>query len=202
MMSYGNGMIIGQDSADNSNSMGMYYSPQKYTNWLPSQIQMHPPVYSTHWIPSYVPAHYSRKNSEWLPYNGVSLPIQKPSLGMKAGSFPKKQNGRKRVFSTTEGYVSLDKQCYRMFPTSISNTKDSSTSSGAKYGSPNCKQLGASQQEPKSLYLMNLRQCIKDNGEDNIRISDLKDHIVEISQDQIGSRFIQKVYETSSAEEK
>ena len=203
MMSYSNnGTMINQECMDAPASLGMYYSPQKYDAWLPNQMQIHPQTYPTHWIPTYSQPHYSRKNSEWLPYNGVHLPFQKPSVGLKTGGLPKKSNGRKRVFSTTEGYVSLDKQSYRMFPMSISNTKDSSTSSGAKYGSPNSKQMSSNQQEPKSIYLMKLRQLIKDNGEDNIRISDLKDHIIEISLDQIGSRYIQKVYESSSFEEK
>lgn len=141
-------------------------------------------------------------NSECLPYNGVHLPVQKSGINAKVNGLSKKSNGRKRVFSTTEGYGSYDKQSFRMFPASISNTKDSSTSSCAKYGSPISKQVSMNQQEPKSIYLMKLRQMIKDSGEDNIRISELKDHIVEISLDQIGSRYIQKVYETCSAEEK
>jgi hypothetical protein len=49
---------------------------------------------------------------------------------------------------------------------------------------------------------MKLRQCIKEKGEDGVDIDDLKKHISEISQDQIGSRFIQKVYEEANEDEK
>lgn len=84
----------------------------------------------------------------------------------------------------------------------MSNTKDSSTSSCAKYGSPNHKQLISGQQEPKSAYLLHLRQRFKEKGEESIRIGDLKGHIIEIAQDQIGSRFIQQYYEESTVEEK
>ena len=56
--------------------------------------------------------------------------------------------------------------------------------------------------EPKSAYLLKLRLCIKEKGEKSIAVQDMKGHVSEISQDQIGSRFIQDVYEESKFEER
>lgn len=169
-----------------------------FMNYYMSQtppVYMQPPIYD-YSMHNPASSQYHRKNSESAALMGGGIQMQKHNSAMKASSFPKKQNGRKRILSTSEAYYSLKTR-------TLSNTKDSSTSSNAKYSSPNNKQMNGGQSpEPKNTYLMKLRQCIKEKGEDSIRIRDLKDHIAEISQDQIGSRFIQKVYEESTLEEK
>jgi hypothetical protein len=170
-----------------SSAQPIYKQPSMY-----EYTMTHPPM-----------GHYPRKNSEGSALLGGHLMMQKHNSAFKANSFNKKQSGRKRILSSSEAYIAFDNQKFRQFSGNLSNTKDSSTSSNAKYSSPNNKQNNAgASQEPKSLYLIQLRQCIKDKGEENIRIGDLKDHIAEISQDQIGSRFIQKVYEESTEDEK
>lgn len=117
--------------------------------------------------------------------------------------FNKKHHGRKRVQSTTEQYKNFDSGLGRHVSSSHCCTKDSSSSSGAKLRSPKVKQhLNGQHQEPKNMYLSQLRQRIKESGSEPLSIIDLKDHIVEISQDQVGSRYIQKVYEKSSYDEK
>lgn len=118
-----------------------------------------------------------------------------PTLTLKQIRLQNKRNGRKRVFSTIEPHAMFDNKFGR-FSGNCSNTKDSSTSSNNKYGSSPRKGMGMNQpQETKSTYLINLRKCIKDKGEDNLTLEDLKGHASEIAKDQIGSRFIQKVYE-------
>ena len=145
---------------------------------------------------------YQRKHSEGSAIFGNSQMNQNPNYAAKTGALSKKQNKRKRVFSTNEGALCFD-QKFKNFSSKQSNTKDSSNSSTNKYGSPvNRKMTGGQSQEPNSMYLIKLRQYIKDKEEDSITLQELKDHIVEISQDQIGSRFIQNVYENSSSDEK
>lgn len=142
-----------------------------------------------------------RKNSEGAALLMSNMAFPPQSSSFKSSSFPKKQNARKRILSSNEGYI-FEHQKLRQFSGNLSNTKDSSTSSCAKYGSPTNKVNGCLSQEPKNSYLMKLRLCIKEKGEDGVDIDDLKKHISEISQDQIGSRFIQKVYEEASLDEK
>jgi hypothetical protein len=153
--------------------------------------------------PSQQPANnYQRKHSEGSAIYGSNQMNQNSNFAFKSGGLSKKQTKRKRVFSTNEGALCFD-QKFKQFSSKQSNTKDSSTSSNNKYGSPVNKKMTSGQaQEPKSMYLIKLRQYIKDNEEDNITLQELKDHIAEISLDQIGSRFIQNVYENSSKEEK
>ena len=142
------------------------------------------------------PSNYHRKHSEG---SALIKPIvTKSSLAFKQNCMNKKQGGRKRVFSTNETSFGFEHK-FRQFSTNLSNTKDSSTSSTNKYVSPS--QNGGSQ-EPKSVYLKHLRQLIKDKEDHNIGVSELVGHISEISQDQIGSRFIQRVYESAPLEDK
>jgi hypothetical protein len=167
--------------------LGYYMSPN-------AQVYKQPAMYNYGGKPS--PNAYHRKHSEG---SALIKPIgMKANSGFKQNSL-KKQNGRKRVFSTNETSFGFD-QKFKQFSGNLSNTKDSSTSSTNKYGPGG--QMSGSPQEPKSLYLIKLRQCIKDKEDHNIAISDLKDHVSEISQDQYGSRFIQRVYESASSEEK
>ena len=69
-----------------------------------------------------------RKNSEGaaLLMSNMAFPSQNTSF--KSSSFPKKQNTRKRILSTNEGYI-FEHQKHRQFSGNLSNTKDSSTSS-------------------------------------------------------------------------
>lgn len=123
--------------------------------------------------------------------------VQKANTDFKANNFPKKGKGRKRIFSTIEPHAMFDHK-YSRFSGNLSNTKDSSTSSNNKFCSPFKKGMSLNQaQEIKSPYLIKLRKCIKDKEEDNLTIKDLKGHVSEIAMDQVGSRFIQKMYETN-----
>lgn len=175
--------------------MGYYMSPTQpaYKQPLSYEYTMtHPPSGQAH-----------RKHSEGSALLGSHMMMQKHNSAYKATNMVKKQNGRKRILSSSEPYYSFENQKFRQYSGNLSNTKDSSTSSCNKYNSPNNKQSnGGQSQEPKSTYLLKLRQCIKEKGEESIRTLELKDHIAEISQDQIGSRYIQKVYEESSNEDK
>ncbi len=136
-----------------------------------------------------------RKYSEGVALHGNRMGMQKSSTEFKPSSFPKKINGRKRVFSSIETSAMFDNKFGR-FSGNLSNTKDSSTSSNNKYASPPRKGMGGNQaQDPKSPYLIKLRKCIKDKEEGSLTLEDLKGHASEISRDQIGSRFIQDIYE-------
>ena len=55
-------------------------------------------------------------------------------------------------------------------------------------------------QQPKSEFLEDLRTKIQDQKK--IDIKDIKDHVVECSMDQYGSRFIQQKYDVTTEEEK
>lgn len=180
-------------------------NPTPFVNYYMSPTQpmyKQPPIYD--YTMTHPPSWQShRKNSEGSALVGSHMMMQKHNSAFKSTGLAKKQNGRKRIFSSSEPYYSFENQKFRQFSGNLSNTKDSSTSSCNKYNSPNNKHSsGGQSQEAKSSYLIKLRQCIKEKGEDGLRMCDLKDHIAEISQDQIGSRYIQKVYEEASDEEK
>jgi hypothetical protein len=164
------------------------------------QMYRQPMMYN--YPPQHPSNNYHRKHSEGSALYGNNQMHQNANTAFKPGVLSKKQNKRKRVFSTNEGALCFD-QKFNPLSSKHSNTKDSSTSSNNKYGSQTNKKMTMGQpQEPKSMYLIKLRQYIKDKEEDSITLQELKDHIAEISQDQIGSRFIQNVYENSSTEEK
>lgn len=137
-----------------------------------------------------------RKYSEGVALHGNYLGMQKSNTEFKPTSFPKKLNGRKRVFSTIEPHAMFGDK-FGTFSANCSNTKDSSNSSNHKYASPPRKGMsGSLAQEANSPYLIKLRKCIKDKEEDNLTLEDLKGHASEIARDQVGSRYIQKVYES------
>jgi len=146
--------------------------------------------------------HYHRKNSESAAIHLNGMNNQSYNKGFKSACFPKKTNARKRISSTNEGWLTYDTHKFYQFSGNLSHTKDSSTSSCAKYGSPTSKINSGMPLEPKSAYLLKLRQCIKEKGDKSITTKDMKGHVSEISQDQIGSRFIQDVYEDATPEER
>lgn len=124
--------------------------------------------------------------------------VFKPGVSAK-----NKHLGRKRGFSSTEQAAWLNPKIQPS--SSVHDTKDSSSSSGPKQTSPGARQprlANGQQDEPKSVYICQLRLRIKETKGEMISISELKDHIVEISKDQLGSRHIQKVYPNSTDEEK
>lgn len=197
-----------------------YFSPQKpLNNCMYGQMQgktgaypnnyysMSPPAVDNSYKVCHFPAkmasqpyHCARKYSEGIP-QAMSFPKNVNSF--KPGPFNKdKQHGRKRVLSNTEVYHNFDNANLRGHSSSFTNTKHSSTSSINREPSQNGKNLVTSgQQEPKSLYLTRLRERIK-NSKDTISIIDWEGHIIEISKDQVGSRYIQKHYEKSTDDEK
>ena len=167
----------------------------------PSQpVYKHPTNYD--YLQHKHPVHHShRKHSEGAVLIGNHhTDMHNGSSGFKTSSFPKKNNARKRVFSTNESQIMFDNKFGR-FSGNLSNTKDSSTSSNPKYVSPPRKGTNGGQaQEAKSLYLIKLRKCIKDKEEDKLELEDLKGHASEIARDQVGSRFIQKIYEKNCSD--
>eukprot|EP00344_Euplotes_crassus_P002262 CAMPEP_0197015916 /NCGR_PEP_ID=MMETSP1380-20130617/76151_1 /TAXON_ID=5936 /ORGANISM="Euplotes crassus, Strain CT5" /LENGTH=406 /DNA_ID=CAMNT_0042442253 /DNA_START=120 /DNA_END=1340 /DNA_ORIENTATION=+ len=164
--------------------------PQNMGYYMPTSM----PMYKT---ASGHPPHASRKYSEGVALHGNYLGMQKSNTEFKPSAFPKKNNGRKRVFSSIETNAMFDNK-FGKFSGNLSNTKDSSTSSNNKYASPPRKGMPGNQSsDPKSPYLIKLRKCIKDKEEEDLTLEDLKGHASEISRDQVGSRFIQKIYEAN-----